>query len=66
MINRVKLIADCIPQKKKKKRKEREKMIMMIISDGEYDDEGAMVEVKVENRSVRTMGCPPNFNSLSF
>lgn len=41
-------------------------MIMMIISDGEYDDEGAMVEVKVENRSVRTMGCPPNFNSLSF
>lgn len=38
----------------------------MLISDGEYDDEGAMVEINMENRFVRTMGCPPNFNSLSW
>lgn len=41
-------------------------MIMTLVSYGKYDDEGAMVEIKMENRSVRTMGCPPNFNSLSF
>lgn len=40
--------------------------MITLVSNGEYDDEGAMVELKMENRSVRTMGCPPNFHSLSF
>lgn len=39
---------------------------MTLISDGEYDDDGAMVEIKIGNRSVRTMGCPPNFHSIIF
>lgn len=47
------------------RKRDKERKMTMVSYDGDYDDDGAMVEIKMENRSVRTMGCPPNsFNSL--
>lgn len=36
----------------------------MRLSDGEYDDKGAMVEIKSRGCFVRAMGCPTNYNLL--
>lgn len=32
---------------------------MMTSNAGDYNDEGAMVEIKMRDRLVRAVGCPP-------